>query len=161
MNPTVERIINQCNSKERFECVEKLDIEIDLYSLMENYNWDDGFEIPYTVVTHKKCDLGLALMLFWEFDEPQLYYENPKSEWLYSRYEKESEIKFKIEFCEQLINGIRNGNFKKGANEYDTGFFGEHLYFGDERKTKIRKLKTKKALEKYEEIFLKPCLVEK
>ena len=37
MNPTVERIINQCNSKERLECVEKLDNEIDLYSLMENY----------------------------------------------------------------------------------------------------------------------------
>ena len=65
---------------------------------MENYNWDDGFETPYTVVTHKKCDLGLALMLFWEFDEPQLYYENPTSEWLYSRYEMRVRLNLKQNF---------------------------------------------------------------
>lgn len=160
MNQTVENIIRQCNSKTRIDLVKKIDNSEDLFSLIENYNWDDGFELPFVVVSHDKCDLGLALMLFWEFDEPKFYYENPKSKWLFSDYEDEKEIEFKINFCNILIEGIKNNQFKKGPNAFDTGFFGEDLYPENDRKSKIRKMKTKRALEEYEEAFLKPCLIE-
>ena len=106
MNENIKNIIYKHNSEERVDLVKKLSKSIDLFALMEQYNWDDGFEIPYTVVSHEKCDLGLALMLFWEIDEPGIYYENPESEFLFNKYEDPKEIDFKIKFCKTLIEGI-------------------------------------------------------
>lgn len=33
-----------------------------------NYNWDNGFEIPYNIINNKNCDLGTALMIFYDAD---------------------------------------------------------------------------------------------
>ncbi|RGS62181.1 DUF4274 domain-containing protein, partial [Roseburia inulinivorans] len=32
-----------------------------LYVYAYNYNWDNGFDIPQTVLDNKKCDLSIAL----------------------------------------------------------------------------------------------------
>lgn len=127
-----------------------------LRQLVENYNWDDGFAIPVEVVKHPLCDLGLALLLFWEYDTPRMYYQDPVS--IINEYDSEEEKQHKISFCEILISGIRNGTYKAGVIKYDTGFFGEGLYPGDERKQRIREIKTKKAREQYEEVFMRPVL---
>lgn len=33
-------------------------------NIAQNYNWDDGFDIPQAIVGNKYCDLGTALMEF-------------------------------------------------------------------------------------------------
>lgn len=33
-----------------------------------NYNWDDGFLIPNTIIENKFCDLATALLLFYNCD---------------------------------------------------------------------------------------------
>ena len=36
-----------------------------LYVYAYNYNWDNGFDIPQTVLDNKKCDLSIALLIFY------------------------------------------------------------------------------------------------
>ncbi|WP_051542219.1 DUF4274 domain-containing protein [Clostridium lundense] len=38
---------------------------IELHDFLENYNWDDGFEIPYYIINHKNCELATALNAFY------------------------------------------------------------------------------------------------
>lgn len=33
-----------------------------------NYNWDNGFEIPYSIFINENCDLGTALKMFYDAD---------------------------------------------------------------------------------------------
>jgi len=39
-----------------------------LHLIAGNYNWDNGFEIPYSIINNAKCDLGTALMIFYDAD---------------------------------------------------------------------------------------------
>ena len=34
---------------------------VDLKNKLDEYNWDDGFEIPRTILADPDCDLALAL----------------------------------------------------------------------------------------------------
>jgi hypothetical protein len=54
-----ENVINQINSI--------TDSEL-LHVIAGNYNWDNGFEIPYSIVNNENCDLGTALMMFYDAD---------------------------------------------------------------------------------------------
>jgi len=39
-----------------------------LHIIAGNYNWDNGFEIPYAILNNNNCDLGTALMMFYDAD---------------------------------------------------------------------------------------------
>ena len=39
-----------------------------LHIIAANYNCDNGFEIPYNIINNKNCDLGTALMIFYDAD---------------------------------------------------------------------------------------------
>lgn len=39
-----------------------------LHVIAGNYNWDNGFEIPYSIINNRNCDLGTALMIFYDAD---------------------------------------------------------------------------------------------
>ena len=39
-----------------------------MHIIAANYNWDNGFEIPYNIINNKNCDLGTALMIFYDAD---------------------------------------------------------------------------------------------
>ena len=49
----VKRIISQTEDQEI------------LYIYIYNYNWDNGFDIPQTVLDNKICDLSIALLIFY------------------------------------------------------------------------------------------------
>lgn len=154
-NDIIDQIIyREENETERLKLTRGINDVNLLRQLVEGYNWDDGIAIPLEIVKHPCCDLGLALLLFWEYDIARMYYLDPLS--IINEYDSEEEKKNKISFCEILISGIRNSTYKAGDTKYDTGFFGEGLYSGDERKRKIRDIKTRKARELYEEVFMKP-----
>ena len=40
----------------------------DLRSKLNEYNWDDGFEIPKQILAAPSCDLALALEIFYLSD---------------------------------------------------------------------------------------------
>ena len=37
----------------------------DLKNKLDEYNWDDGFEVPRTILADPDCDLALALEIFY------------------------------------------------------------------------------------------------
>lgn len=39
-----------------------------LYMYAYNYNWDNGFEIPQSILNHNKCNLSIALIIFYRAD---------------------------------------------------------------------------------------------
>lgn len=38
---------------------------VDLKNKLDEYNWDDGFEVPRTILADPDCDLALALEIFY------------------------------------------------------------------------------------------------
>lgn len=40
----------------------------DLKSMLREYNWDDGFEVPKEILSDSNCDLALALEIFYLAD---------------------------------------------------------------------------------------------
>lgn len=55
-NDEVKRIIFQAEDQEV------------LYVYTYNYNWDNGFDIPQIVLDNEKCDLSIALLIFYRVD---------------------------------------------------------------------------------------------
>jgi hypothetical protein len=45
--------------------IQKMTTPEQLKEAATEYNWDDGFEFPTTISNHPKCDLSVALSLFW------------------------------------------------------------------------------------------------
>ena len=48
--------------------LEQLQTEDELFVLLDNFNWNNGFEVPKAVLTHSKCSLSVALLAFYRAD---------------------------------------------------------------------------------------------
>ena len=81
----VKRIISQTEDQEI------------LYVYAYNYNWDNGFDIPQTVLDNKKCDLSIALFIFYRANAnlPQWY-----------------------SFIKRLYDSILTGEYQSGEIEF-------------------------------------------
>jgi len=77
-----------------------------LHIIAGNYNWDNGFEIPYSIISNKNCDLGTALMIFYDAEgykvlENREELKNPNlKEW----------INFILEIEEKILNNEFKAN---------------------------------------------------
>lgn len=106
----------------------------DLHLFFENYNWDDGFEIPRMGLENPICELATALMIFYLADGYSfLIHKNdaeikPRNEW--------------EEFMELLYKRIINNDFCVGEIRYDVPL------------TKVQKYKMNKLLTSKEKIFI-------
>lgn len=84
-----------------------------LYVFSFNYNWGNGFEIPQTILENENCDLGNALLLFYNasgFDflqDQTLIYNVINLEFLKKLYSRILEKDFRcsnIEYIPSLTN---------------------------------------------------------
>ena len=48
------------------ELVKSINSEDELFVLLDNYNWNNGFEVPEAIINHPNCTLSLALLAFIE-----------------------------------------------------------------------------------------------
>lgn len=48
----------------------------ELHLFMEEYNWDDGLELPYFIMLHPNCQLATALMIFWLAEGGSMFEDN-------------------------------------------------------------------------------------
>lgn len=116
--------------------LEQLQTEDELFVLLDNFNWDNGFEVPKAVLSHSKCSLSVALLAFYRADgiryllEGEAAFANPLS--------KEWEG-----FVKDVYTKILRGQFPSGA-----------IYFQPEI-TKVQKFKLKKLKPEIDELFLK------
>ena len=120
-NAEVKTIISQTEDREI------------LYVYTYNYNWDNGFEIPQAVLDNNKCDLSIALLIFYSADG--LRYLVDKSH--------DADLPQWSSFIKNLYDAILEGKYQKGEIEFKVPLPKVQLY------------KLKKMLTEQEMIFIK------
>lgn len=75
---------------------------------LDEYNWDDGLEVPYYFVTHSNCDLGTALKMFYLSDGLEILDKQ-----FYDYFDKKW-----VCFVDLLFHKIKNGEFSTGKCAY-------------------------------------------
>ena len=115
----VKRIISQTEEQEI------------LYVYVYNYNWDNGFDIPQTVLDNEKCDLSIALLIFYRADG--LSYLADKSD--------NVNLPLWSSFIKRLYDSILTGKYQRGKIEFKVPL------------SKVQLFKLKKALTKAENTF--------
>lgn len=105
-NDEVKRVIFQTGDQEI------------LYVYAYNYNWDNGFDIPQTVLDNEKCDLSTALLIFYRADG--LSYLQDKSDNI-------NLPQWSI-FIKKLYNSILRGKYQRGKIEFKIPLSKVQLY---------------------------------
>lgn len=79
-----------------------------LYVYAYNYNWDDGFDIPQTVLDNEKCDLSIALLIFY------------RAEGLSYLADKSDNVNLPqwSSFIKRLYDSILTGKYQRGEIEF-------------------------------------------
>jgi len=60
---------------EAVKLVQSINSEDELFVLLDNYNWDNGFEVPEAIINHPNCTLSLALLAFYRADGLRYLFE--------------------------------------------------------------------------------------
>lgn len=102
-----------------------------LYVYAYNYNWDDGFDIPQTVLNNEKCDLSIALLIFYRANG--LSYLESKSD--------NANLPQWFSFIKRLYDSILTGKYQRGEIEFKVPL------------SKIQLFKLKKVITEKERIF--------
>ena len=63
------------SNAEAVELVKSINSEDELFVLLDNYNWDNGFEVPEAIINHPNCTLSVALLAFHRADGIQYLLE--------------------------------------------------------------------------------------
>ena len=120
--------------------IEEKQVEIDkiedselLHVIMVNYNWDDGFELPKSILKNENCELSTALLIF---------YLVGGEEFLFEREQMLSKKSDRITFLSELYDNIILNIYPKGR-----------IYF-EPPLTKVEIYKLKKILTDSESIFI-------
>lgn len=134
-NEFLKELIYNKSKEEVLEELDKIEVAEILHIYMNNYNWDDGFEIPKKVLSKACCELSTALLVFYLADGER--YLEDKDE-----IQNNNLTEWSI-FLQDLYNQIMSGKFKKGEI-----FFEPPL-------SKVQLYKIKKILGEDEDIFIK------
>ena len=81
----------------------------DLEKLLDEYNWDDGFEIPKEILSNPYCDLALALKIFYLADG-FAYLDG---------FAEKSRLDEWEQFIYSLYNNILGNNYKESGRRYE------------------------------------------
>lgn len=115
--------------------VEAMTSEEQLFVLIANYNWDDGFDIPKAVIANPACTKGVALLTFYRADGYRLLSEGEDA------FNEHSSSTWK-EFLTTLYKAICEEKFPDGNLAYTPEI------------TNIQKFKLKKQNPDLPSIFL-------
>ena len=115
----VKRIISQTEDQEI------------LYIYIYNYNWDNGFDIPQTVLDNKICDLSIALLIFYRADGLS---------YLEDKYDNANLPQWSS-FIKRLHDSILAGEYQRGEIEFKVPL------------SKVQLFKLKKVITEEENIF--------
>ena len=68
-------ILRSESNTEAVKKVKSIMTEDELFVLLDNYNWDNGFEVPEAIINHPNCTLSVALLAFHRADGIQYLLE--------------------------------------------------------------------------------------
>ena len=115
--------------------LDQLQTEDELFVLLDNFNWDNGFEVPKAVLNHFKCSLSVALLAFYRADGIRYLLEEEAA--LANSLSTEWEG-----FVKDVYTKILSGQFPSGAISFQPEI------------TTIQKFKLKKLKPEIDERFL-------
>ena len=108
------------------ELVKSINSEDELFVLLDNYNWNNGFEVPEAIITHPNCTLSVALLAFHRADGIQYLLEGEAV--FANRLSKSWE-----DFIKEVYNNILRKQYPKGSISFQPEI------------TKIQKFKLNKS----------------
>ena len=88
------------NNAEDVKLVKSIDSEDELFVLLDNYNWDNGFEVPEAIINHPNCTLSVALLAFHRADGIQYLLEG---EAVFANRLSQSWENFIKEVCDKIL----------------------------------------------------------
>ena len=103
-----------------------------LYMYTYNYNWDNGFVIPQIILDNKKCDLSIALLIFYRVDG--LRYLTNKSD--------NEKLSHWFSFVKKLYYSILTGKYQRGKIGFKVPL------------SRVQIFKLKKVISEKENIFI-------
>ena len=106
---------------------------ISLYTLADEYNWDDGFKVPQEILDNEQCDLSTALLIFYRADGFS-YLQNRTYD---------AQLPQWSDFIKRLYDAILAGKYPKGKNEFKVPL------------TKVQIYKLSKTMTEEEKIFIR------
>lgn len=103
-------LLYEKSESELVNYIEQTEDSVLLHIIAVNYNWDNGFDVPRSIIDNKYCDVGTALMIFSDADGYGIFFdeENFFKEWfdfvtyLKHRIDDNSFICGNIRFIPQL-----------------------------------------------------------
>ena len=102
-----------------------------LYIYAYNYNWDNGFDIPQAVLDNEKCDLSIALLIFYRADGVSYLSEKSDNE----------NLPQWSSFIKKLYYSILSGRYQRGEIEFKVPL------------SKVQLFKLKRTITEEENIF--------
>ena len=60
---------------EAVKLIQSINSEDELFVLLDNYNWYNGFEVPEAIINHPNCTLPVTLLAFHRADGIQYLLE--------------------------------------------------------------------------------------
>lgn len=130
-------IQNLLYSMSSIDVKEKLSSCIDssiLHVFAYNYNWNNGFDAPQTIIENSACTLGTALMIFYLADGYRYLTEKNET----------SEIPEWLAFISGLYNRIYSGIYTDASIAFSVPL------------TKVQIYKLQKILSEKEQVFITP-----
>lgn len=90
----------------------------ELYIFIKEYNWDDGLEVPFYILNHMNCDLGLALNIFYLVEGQVIWNDD---------FEKKSLDNWK-RFVKELYKKIDNDEYSKKGTPFICHLDSDYIY---------------------------------
>jgi len=116
----IDKIIYELEDpQERIALVKSIDSADELYTLLDHYNWDDGFEIPMVIADHSECDLAIAIKLYW-LSEADYWYESDE--------EVDQFSKSHYEFSRLITERLLSGYYEIGKLSHSENFNRVQIY---------------------------------
>lgn len=115
--------------------LKQLQTEGELFVLLDNFNWNNGFEVPKAVLSHSKCSLSVALLAFYRADGIRYLLEGEEA------FENSLSEEWEV-FLKDVYTRILRGQFPSGTISFQPEI------------TKVQKFKLKKLKPEIDEVFL-------
>lgn len=128
----VKSLLYDCTNDEVQNIISQIEDPDILYVYAYNYNWDNGFEIPQQILDNNKCNLSIALLVFYRAEGVS---------YLLDKSDNESLPQWS-DFIKKLYDSILDGKYQNAEIEFRAPL------------SKVELFKLRKVLTEWENIFI-------
>ena len=107
----LSNILYSESKAEAVKLVQSINSEDELFILLDNYNWDNGFEVPEAIITHPNCTLPIALLAFYRADGIRYLFEEEDT--FKNRLSKSWDI-----FIKKVYDNLLKERYPSGSISY-------------------------------------------